>query len=137
MRAPLSWIREHVEIPAGHAPADVAERLTELGLKLESLEAAGSDLRGPLVLGRVLETVDEPQKNGKVIRWCQVDVGGANGTGEPQGIVCGAHNFEVGDLVVVVSPGRDPARGVRDHCPQDLRPRLGRDDLLGTRARPG
>ena len=29
----------------------------------------------------------------------------ANGTGEPQGIVCGAHNFAPGDLVVVVLPG--------------------------------
>src|SRR5262249_45587418 len=28
-----------------------------------------------------------------------------NGTGEPQGIVCGAHNFAPGDLVVVVLPG--------------------------------
>ncbi len=34
-----------------------------------------------------------------------MDVGAANGTGEPQGIVCGAHNFAVGDLVVVVLPG--------------------------------
>ena len=57
------------------------------------------------MVGRVLEAVDEPQKNGKVIRWCQVDVGSANGTGEPQGIVCGAHNFSVGDLVVVILPG--------------------------------
>src|SRR4051812_38795154 len=47
----------------------------------------------------------EPQKNGKTINWCQVDVGAANGTGDPQGIVCGAHNFEPGDLVVVVLPG--------------------------------
>ena len=47
----------------------------------------------------------EPQKNGKTINWCTVDVGDANGTGEPQGIVCGAHNFAVGDLVVVVLPG--------------------------------
>jgi phenylalanyl-tRNA synthetase beta chain len=47
----------------------------------------------------------EPQKNGKTINWCTVDVGAANGTGEPQGIVCGAHNFAVGDLVVVVLPG--------------------------------
>ena len=29
----------------------------------------------------------------------------ANGTGEPQGIVCGAHNFAPGDLVVVILPG--------------------------------
>ena len=47
----------------------------------------------------------EPQKNGKTINWCTVDVGAANGTGEPQGIVCGAHNFEPGDLVVVILPG--------------------------------
>jgi phenylalanyl-tRNA synthetase beta chain len=53
----------------------------------------------------VLSFDDEPQKNGKTIRWCLVDVGQANGTGEPQGIVCGAHNFAAGDLVVVVLPG--------------------------------
>jgi len=47
----------------------------------------------------------EPQKNGKVINWCTVDVADANGTGEPQGIVCGAHNFEPGDLVATVLPG--------------------------------
>ena len=43
--------------------------------------------------------------NGKTINWCFVDVGDANGTGEPQGIVCGAHNFDPGDLVVVMLPG--------------------------------
>ena len=105
MRAPMSWLREHVEVPDDVPTQQVADRLTALGLKLEALEEAGADVRGPLVVGRVLEAVDEPQKNGKVIRWCQVDVGRANGTGEPQGIVCGAHNFAVGDLVVVVLPG--------------------------------
>ena len=72
----------------------------------------------------------EPQKNGKTINWCTVDVGDANGTGEPQGIVCGAHNFAPGDLVVVVLPGGGAARRLRDHRAQDLRPRLRRDDLL-------
>ncbi|KAJ1684314.1 hypothetical protein LUZ63_020607 [Rhynchospora breviuscula] len=62
-------------------------------------------MSGPLVLGRVLSLEPEPQKNGKTINWCSVDVGEANGTGEPQGIVCGAHNFAVGDLVVCVLPG--------------------------------
>lgn len=41
----------------------------------------------------------------KPIRYCKVDVGQANGTGEPQGIVCGARNFKEGDLVVVSLPG--------------------------------
>ncbi len=105
MRAPLSWIREHVDLPADLTAEDLAHRLTMLGLKLEALERPGHDMSGPLVLGRVLELVEEPQSNGKTIRWCQVDVGPANGTGEPQGIVCGARNFEVGDLVVVILPG--------------------------------
>jgi phenylalanyl-tRNA synthetase beta chain len=57
------------------------------------------------VVGQVLTMDAEPQKNGKTINWCTVDVGDANETGEPQGIVCGAHNFQPGDLVVVVLPG--------------------------------
>ncbi|HET6653724.1 MAG TPA: phenylalanine--tRNA ligase subunit beta [Nocardioides sp.] len=105
MRAPVSWIREYVDLPEDLTPEELAARLTALGLKLEALTRPGHDLQGPLVLGRVLTVDDEPQKNGKVIRWCTVDVGDTNGTGEPQGIVCGAHNFSVGDLVVVVLPG--------------------------------
>ena len=105
MRAPVSWLREYVELPVDVTAEAVAHRLTALGLKLEALHHAGGDIKGPLVVGRVLSFVDEPQKNGKTIRWCQVDVGDANGTGEPQGIVCGALNFAEGDLVVVVLPG--------------------------------
>ena len=103
--APVSWIREYVDLPADVTAEDLARRLTALGLKLEALERPAHDITGPLVVGRVLTIEPEPQKNGKTIHWCTVDVGDANGTGEPQGIVCGAHNFAVGDLVVVVLPG--------------------------------
>src|ERR1700710_2540305 len=105
MKAPVSWIREYADLPADVAVDDLAPRLTALGLKLESLERPGADITGPLVVGRVLTMNPEPQKNGKTINWCTVDVGDANGSGEPQGIVCGAHNFEPGDLVVVILPG--------------------------------
>lgn len=114
MRAPLSWLREYVDLPADVTPADLAARLTALGLKLEALESPASDVEGPIVVGRVLAFDDEPQKNGKVIRWCRVDVGPvhnelhtdeAGGSAEYRGIVCGAHNFAVGDLVVVSLPG--------------------------------
>ncbi len=105
MRAPLSWIREYVDLPAEVGVDELAARLTALGLKLEALEHPGADVTGPLVIGRVLTMEPEPQSNGKTINWCTVDVGAANGTGEPQGIVCGAHNFAPGDLVVVVLPG--------------------------------
>ncbi len=94
VKAPVSWIREYADLPADVTAEDLAHRLTALGLKLESLERPGHDITGPLVIGRVLTMEAEPQKNGKTINWCTVDVGDANGTGEPQGIVCGAHNFE-------------------------------------------
>ncbi len=105
MKAPVSWIKEYVDLPADVTTEELAGRLTALGLKLEAIEKPGDQITGPLVLGRVLTQEPEPQKNGKTINWCTVDVGDANGTGDPQGIVCGAHNFGVGDLVVVVLPG--------------------------------
>src|SRR4051812_30158975 len=105
MKAPVSWIREYVDLPADLSTDDLARRLTALGLKLEAIHRSGAEITGPLVVGRVLTMDPEPQKNGKTINWCTVDVGAANGTGEPQGIVCGAHNFAPGDLVVVVLPG--------------------------------
>ena len=105
MKAPLSWILDHVDVPAGTTTDEITDRLTLTGLKLEAIESAGRDITGPLVIGRVLTMEPEPQKNGKTINWCTVDVGDANGTGEPQGIVCGAHNFKPGDLVATVLPG--------------------------------
>ena len=112
MRAPLSWLREYVDLPPDLPVEELAARLTALGLKLESLAKSGHDVSGPLVVGRVLTVDAEPQKNGRTINWCTVDVGDANGSGEPQGIVCGAHNFSTGDLVVVVLPGGVLAGGV-------------------------
>ena len=105
MKAPLSWILDHVDVPEGTTTEEITDRLTLTGLKLEAVESPGREITGPLVIGRVLTKEPEPQKNGKTINWCTVDVGDANGTGEPQGIVCGAHNFEPGDLVVTVLPG--------------------------------
>jgi phenylalanyl-tRNA synthetase beta chain len=97
-RIPLGWLAEHVDLPAG----------TTAGLEEEAVHPAA--VTGPLVVGEVVERTPEPQKNGKTINWCRVDVGshnavGEDGTPEPRGIVCGAHNFDVGDRVVVALPG--------------------------------
>lgn len=103
MRAPIEWLRELTEVDPEAKGADVAATLVRVGLEEEGVHT--SDVTGPLVVGRVLERMPEEQKNGKTINWCQVDVGSANGSGEPQGIVCGAHNFDAGDLVAVILPG--------------------------------
>ncbi|MDQ1733920.1 MAG: phenylalanyl-tRNA synthetase beta chain [Pseudonocardiales bacterium] len=101
MRASVSWIAEHVDLPPGLTPRELGEALVRVGLEVERVESAADGISGPLVVGRVLSFVDEPQKNGKVIRWCSVDVG----EDEPRGIVCGAHNFAAGELIVAVLPG--------------------------------
>ncbi|MGW7087961.1 phenylalanine--tRNA ligase subunit beta [Streptomyces sp. NPDC054871] len=104
MRVPLSWLREYVDLPATETGRDVQAKLIEVGLEVETVEQLGAGLTGPLVVGKVL-TIEELTEFKKPIRFCTVDVGSANGTGEPQEIVCGARNFAVGDKVVVVLPG--------------------------------
>ncbi|MFC1229887.1 MULTISPECIES: phenylalanine--tRNA ligase subunit beta [Streptomyces] len=104
MRVPLSWLREYVDLPATETGRDVQAKLISAGLEVETVEHLGADLKGPLVVGQVL-TVEELEGFKKPIRFCTVDVGQANGTGEPQEIVCGARNFAAGDKVVVVLPG--------------------------------
>ena len=104
MRIPLSWLREYVDLPAIETGRDVQAKLVSAGLEVETVEQLGEGLKGPLVVGQVL-TIEELEGFKKPIRFCTVDVGTANGTGEPQEIVCGARNFAVGDKVVVVLPG--------------------------------
>jgi len=101
MRVPLSWLREYVDVAETVTPDDVFAALVSVGFEEEELH--GFDISGPVVVGQVLSFEEEPQSNGKTIRWCQVDVGEANGG--VRGIVCGASNFAVGDKVVVTLPG--------------------------------
>jgi phenylalanyl-tRNA synthetase beta chain len=104
MRVPLSWLREYVDLPATETGRDVQAKLISAGLEVETVEQLGADLTGPLVVGQVL-TIEELTEFKKPIRFCTVDVAQANGTGEPQEIICGARNFAVGDKVVVALPG--------------------------------
>ena len=101
MKVPLSWLAEYAELPKDATPHDVMEQLVRVGLEEES--AIGGEITGPVVVGKVLEFVEEEQSNGKTIRWCQVQVGPK--PEDVRGIVCGARNFEVGDKVVVTLPG--------------------------------
>lgn len=100
MRIPISWIRELVAVPADQSGRDIAHRLINAGLEVETVTSVGDGLRGPIMVGRVLD-IEELTEFKKPIRWCQVDLGEAS----PRGIICGARNFVVGDLVVVAPPG--------------------------------
>ena len=108
----LSWLRDHVDVPQGETLADVAHALVSVGFEEEEIHPAA--VTGPLVLGEVLTIETETHSNGKTVNYCRVNVGDYNdapGTGKEKsdlpsrGIICGAHNFQVGDLVVVALPG--------------------------------
>lgn len=108
MRVPLSWLAEYVELVPGTTPEEVHAALVEVGLEEEDVHTF--ELEGPIVVGEVLEFVEEPQSNGKTIRWCQVRVApegeqAADGGDAVHGVVCGARNFFVDDKVVVTLPG--------------------------------
>jgi phenylalanyl-tRNA synthetase beta chain len=99
MRIPIGWLGDWVDLPEEVTLEHLHAALVKVGFEEEDVH--GFEVQGPVVVGRVLAFEDEPQSNGKTIRWVQVDVGEP----EPRGIVCGAHNFEVGDLVPVSLPG--------------------------------
>jgi phenylalanyl-tRNA synthetase beta chain len=105
VRVPLSWLASQVDgLPTGPDAADVVgEAFVRVGLEVEEIHR-GQELTGPLVAGRVL-AIEELSGLKKPIRWCQVDTGDAQGAAGPRGIICGARNFAVGDLVAVALPG--------------------------------
>lgn len=107
MRAPLSWLREHADLPADVDGRALAERLVAAGVEVETVERPGHDIDGAVVVGRVLSFEEETHSNGRTVRWTQVDVGEA----QPREVVCGAMNFAVGDGVVVALPGATLAGG--------------------------
>jgi phenylalanyl-tRNA synthetase beta chain len=98
MKFPLSWLREYVDLPAVTAH-EVADKLTAAGLKLESIESVGDDIKN-VVVGEVL-SIEELTGFKKPIRYCSVEVGEA----APRWVICGATNFAVGDRVAVALPG--------------------------------
>ncbi len=101
MRVPLKWLGEFVEVSPEATPEDILASFVSVGFEEEDTHEFG--LTGPIVVGQVVSFEAEPQSNGRTIRWCQVDVGEANGG--VRGIVCGASNFEAGDKVVATLPG--------------------------------
>ena len=100
MRAPLSWIKEFVEIPATITADQISDALIRVGFEVEEIITQGADLTGPLKFGKVL-SIEEITEFKKPIRYVGLDCGEA----ETRYVICGATNFVVGDIVCVAIPG--------------------------------
>ena len=100
MRAPKSWIAEFVDLPAAITDQEIADALVRVGFEVEEVIIQGADLKGPLVVGKVL-AIEELKEHKKPIRYVELDCA----EGQSRFVICGAQNFKVGDLVVVSLPG--------------------------------
>jgi phenylalanyl-tRNA synthetase beta chain len=100
MRLALSWLREHVDLPTDLDADGLEKALVKVGLEVEEIVDQAAAVDGVLVVGKIA-SIEELTGLKKPIRYCLVDVGEDN----PRGIICGAQNFAVGDLVAVALPG--------------------------------
>lgn len=100
MLVPLSWLAEFVQIPPTATPQSISDAFVQVGFEVESFRITGSDIQGPVVVGRVL-AIEELLGHKKPIRFVTLDCG----EGSDRQVICGARNFSIGDLVVVAKPG--------------------------------
>ncbi|GAB4587249.1 phenylalanine--tRNA ligase subunit beta [Nocardia sp. IFM 10818] len=114
MRVAQSWLTEILQrtTPGWAVSAEELDAgFVRVGLEVEEVDPIRpitGDIEHPLVVGRVAE-ITELTEFKKPIRFCKVDIGKP----ELQEIVCGARNFAVGDLVVVVLPGGELPGGFK------------------------
>ncbi|MFL5238071.1 MAG: phenylalanine--tRNA ligase subunit beta, partial [Rhizomicrobium sp.] len=96
MKFTLSWLRDHLETNAD--AQTVADKLTSIGLEVESIEDAGARLKD-FTVAYVISAEKHP--NADKLKLCMVDAGG----GEPVQVVCGAPNAHTGMKAVFAKPG--------------------------------
>jgi phenylalanyl-tRNA synthetase beta chain len=100
MKIPLSWLQEFVTIPKKISLDQIAQAFVRVGFEVESIQEQGADIKGPLVVGKVL-SIEELSGHRKPIRYVGLNVGER----KTRYVICGARNFKVNDLVVVALPG--------------------------------
>ncbi|MBX7231928.1 MAG: phenylalanine--tRNA ligase subunit beta [Bdellovibrionales bacterium] len=99
MKISLKWLQDFVDVSDFLTqPQVLADRLTQVGLEVESIHDLSRDLN-QVVIGKIVELEKHPQSERLTV--CKVDVA----QGPLRQIVCGATNHRSGDFVVVALPG--------------------------------
>jgi len=96
MNVTLNWLKTYIDFE--FSPRELADRLTMLGVEVESIKQLGTELEG-VIVGSV--TAIRPHPNADKLVLCQVDTGGT----EALQIVCGAPNVREGMLAPVATIG--------------------------------
>ena len=96
MKFTLSWLKAPLDTDAD--VQTIADKLTSIGLEVESIEDAGARLKD-FVVGHVISAEKHP--NADKLKLCSVD----DGTGKPIQVICGAPNAHTGMKAVFARPG--------------------------------
>ena len=96
MNVTLNWLKAYIDFE--FSPSELADRLTMLGVEVESVKHLGTELDG-VIVGSV--TSIRPHPNADKLVLCQVDTGET----EELQIVCGAPNAREGMLAPVATIG--------------------------------
>ncbi|MFP5225555.1 MAG: phenylalanine--tRNA ligase subunit beta [Actinomycetota bacterium] len=95
MKAPISWLRDFVDI---ELPAEqIAERLSLTGLTVDGVIRLGNDVQG-VIVAEVSSKQDHPDAD-------RLKLVTVNDGSQERSIVCGADNYQVGDRVPLAPPG--------------------------------
>ncbi len=87
MRFSVEWLKQWVQVDL--APAELAEKLTDAGLEVDSVDPVAAPFTGVCVA----EIVGcEPHPDADKLRVCRIDAG----SGDPLQVVCGAPNARAG-----------------------------------------
>src|SRR5512138_441876 len=97
MRISLAWLAEYVDL-GRTTPEELAKRLTAVGLEVEAVERTGGGLEG-VVAARIVAAEKHP--DAEKLSVCRVE----SGKDAPLQIVCGAKNWQVGDVVPLATVG--------------------------------
>lgn len=103
MNVTLNWLKTYIDFD--FSPSELADRLTMLGIEVESVKQLGVGLEG-VVVGKV--TAIRPHPNADKLVLCQVNIGA---TDELQ-IVCGAPNVSEGMCAPVATIGTELPSGI-------------------------
>jgi phenylalanyl-tRNA synthetase beta chain len=96
MKFTLSWLKAPLETDAD--AQTIADKLTSIGLEVESVEDAGARLKD-FTVAYVVSAEKHP--NADKLKLCMVDTGAS----EPVQVVCGAPNAHTGMKAVFAKPG--------------------------------
>ena len=96
MNVTLNWLKDYIDFE--FSPSELADRLTMLGIEVETIKELGTGLEG-VVVGKVNAVGPHPNADKLVL--CQVDVGES----EDLQIVCGAPNVRESMLAPVATIG--------------------------------